>query len=959
MALNNIVIYYQNCRGIRTKLHTLYMNILSCSYDVIVLTETWLIPSIQDSEFIDDRYIVFRFDRDRLATKKREGGGVLVAVLRELRPTKIMTHFIHSEVEQIAIQLPSSRQNSHHIISATYIPPRTHEDIYLQYFDMLQDLANDTSCDSYFFLGDFNIPDIDWLDQGGDAIAQVSSSIGRGLLNLMGLVNGTQYNATKNKLGRILDLLISNVDCQTISCNTLLDPDSHHPPFSAITSLGMLFAPMKCHSVQRYNFHKADMDGMELELGKINWVNALSHLSSEEAVDTFYETVYGIIRLHVPLTRIKNANYPVWFSPSLIRILKKKERAWVRWKIYNNLSDYLTFSNYRNLFHNQCARCYRNYIESVENNIPKNVKYFWSFISARKCKAKLPSSMFFRNVTSDDPTNICNLFSNYFCSVYEPSSFNPNTWQPPTACLENASSVSDIFLTEDVISMSLKSLDPSKGAGPDGLPPSFFIKLYKSLCTPLYIIFNKCIREGVFPAVWKKAFITPVYKSGDKSNVENYRPISILSTLSKVFERLVHGSLYPHIHQHIILEQHGFVKRRSTTTNLMVFTNYLFEHMDQRIQVDAVYTDFQKAFDKVDHKILMDKIAFNGIRGNLLRWFMSYIFNRTQKVVVNGYESDVVTVTSGVPQGSILGPLLFILFINDIKQCFINSRFLMYADDIKIYTPCKTIEDCLLLQDDLNRLHTYCTVNKLFLSLPKCHAISFTKNKNKINHIYSISDVPLKTVLSVRDLGVILDSCLHFDVHHNAIINKAFQMFGFVMRSSRDFVRPSTFLLLYKTLIRSQLEYASPIWNPLYEKYISGLEMVQKKFLRSMNYKCYHSKTPYTQLLEKYNILSLQHRRMLLSVMMLHGLCNNRFDCTDLTNKLCYTVPRTVIRREVRASHLFYIESCKTNAGVRVPLRRIADIYNSHFTQLDIFNLANNQFKIKAVKLLSEIVIRG
>lgn len=374
--------------------------------------------------------------------------------------------------------------------------------------------------------------------------------------------------------------------------------------------------------------------------------------------------------------------------------------------------------------------------------------------------------------------------------------------------------------------------------------------------------------------------------------------------------------------------------------------------MDGRVQVDAVYTDFQKAFDKVDHALLLEKLAYNGIRGNLLRWFVSYIYNRTQKVVVNRFESDFNVVQSGVPQGSILGPLLFVIFINDIKQCFVNSRFLMYADDVKIYKPCKSVHDCSLLQEDLNRLYAYCVNNKLFLSLPKCQTISFTKNKNKINFNYIINNVQLNKVASIRDLGVTLDSCLHFDIHVDNIINKAFRIYGMVVRSTRDFVRPSTFLLLYKILIRSQLEYAVAIWNPFYVKYSERLETIQKKFLRTVNFKCKKSKLPYEHLLKRYNILSLESRRLLLVAMMLHSICNNKFDCMDITNKLCYIVPRTIHRRAVRVPRLFHTEKCRTNAGVRAPLRRLLETYNAHFIDLDIFALSNKKFKRMAIDTL-------
>lgn len=159
----------------------------------------------------------------------------------------------------------------------------------------------------------------------------------------------------------------------------------------------------------------------------------------------------------------------MWFSPSLIRIFKNKERAWTKWKKYCNLSDYEHFSSYRKLFHNKCDTCFSNYMNSVEESIPKNVKYFWSYISNRKSKANFPANMRLKNISSGNPADVCNLFSTFFASVYEPSTLDPQTWQPSNNYGDNSSCIADIYLSKDVILRSLKSLDPSKGAGPDGL----------------------------------------------------------------------------------------------------------------------------------------------------------------------------------------------------------------------------------------------------------------------------------------------------------------------------------------------------------------------------------------------------------------------------------------------------------------------------------------------------------
>lgn len=653
MLTNNLSMYCQNCRGIRTKLHTLFMNILSFSFDVIILSETWLTSNITDNEFIDDRYIVFRDDRDRIASNRQDGGGVLIAVLRELRPIRLITRPAHAGIEHVVVQLPASHPGRRHVISAVYIPPRTHEHVYASHLDMLQNILNDPCTESFYLGGDYNLPDIEWLHSDGRMLAHSTNSINRCLFNFMSATNATQYNAVKNNLGRILDLFLSNVESQIQSGMELLPPDPHHPPFSVFTSLETLFTPMKRHNSKRYNYHKANYDLINCELKKIDWEVVLGPQSVEQSVYSFYEIIYGLIRLHAPYARPRTARFPIWYSASLINTFRKKERAWIRWKKFQNLSDYEQFSNHRRFFKTESVRCFKKYIASVENSISLNVKHFWSYISNRKGKGVVPANMYYKDTFSNSPNIICNLFSSFFNSVYEPSNFDPHNWEPPHFSSDESTCLSNIYLSKDKINRALVTLDVTKGSGPDGLPPSFLKKTADSICIPLHIIFNKCLRHGTFPCAWKCAFITPVYKSGDRSNIENYRPISILSTLSKLFESLVHSSLFPLLRHLIIPEQHGFVKCRSTTTNLMIFTDFLFKNMDNRVQVDAVYTDFRKAFDKVDHKLLLDKIAFNGIRGNLLRWFASYIFNRTQKVVINGFESDCTFVASGVPQGSV------------------------------------------------------------------------------------------------------------------------------------------------------------------------------------------------------------------------------------------------------------------------------------------------------------------
>ena len=236
----------------------------------------------------------------------------------------------------------------------------------------------------------------------------------------------------------------------------------------------------------------------------------------------------------------------------------------------------------------------------------------------------------------------------------------------------------------ETIVQSILMLDMNWTPGPAGLPSAFFKMCAYALSFPLKIIFNKSLKSGTFPSLWKIADVIPIHKGGTKTAMENYRGISILPTLSKVFESIVTNILTQSVKHIVIDEQHGFMSGRSTTTNLMEFSQYLIEHIEHGTDVDCVYTDIKKAFDRVNIVKLIHKLKRLGITDPLLSWINSYLTDRKQKVKLCHTKSRLIDVPSGVPQGSHLGPVLFILFINDVKSIFKHCRFLLSADDLKI-----------------------------------------------------------------------------------------------------------------------------------------------------------------------------------------------------------------------------------------------------------------------------------
>lgn len=286
----------------------------------------------------------------------------------------------------------------------------------------------------------------------------------------------------------------------------------------------------------------------------------------------------------------------------------------------------------------------------------------------------------------------------------------------------------------------------------DGLSPFLLKNAAASLAEPLSILFNISLQSGLFLNEWKVSFLTPIFKAGSKQDISNYRPICKISTIPKLFEKLISDKIFFVVREHISVYQHGFIKGRSTSTNLTIFVNYVLSNFEKNSQTDTIFTDFAKAFDRVSHKLLLHKLGCLGFHSNLLKWIESYLTDRVQIVKIESSFSDYIHVPSGVPQGSHIGPLLFLLFINDISEIFTNSQCLLYADDLKLYRKIDTCQDCILLQDDFSRLSEWCELNSLHLNVSKCQVLSCSRKKDIIHFRYGLQDETLQRVIQKKDL---------------------------------------------------------------------------------------------------------------------------------------------------------------------------------------------------------------
>lgn len=947
---NEPILYYQNCGGLKTKMSDIRVNILSQQYDIIIFTETWLQPNIYDSELFDSRYSVVRRDRDLLKTKKKEGGGVLIAINKNLNFSR-KSEWENKDLEEIYVMIPFKNKNL--IINTIYIPPAAPLETYEKYFTNLQSIFLSNPDSVFCAAGDYNLPDISWsfINNSPCGISDISSSSASLLSNNMSLMNIQQYNYLTNDNNRSLDLIFSSICCDlSAPCHVLSSPDRHHPPLEFRLNLKKV-RNIPINDTKKYNFPKANFVAICKALSEVDWQTELVTLLPSQAVDRFYDILYNIVDKHVPLKKKRSHRYPVWFSRPLISSLKRKHKVWSKWKTYNCLSHYNEFSFLRARCKRLLAGCFRDYLNNVQKSLKDNPKAFFQYTSNLKSNdSGYPNTMSYGDDSSKDPLVICNMFSSFFSSVLEPLSTIMDDDLQNIDPLASSPVITNISLTEFEVRQSLKQLYVNKGPGPDRVSPLFVKRTCDYISKPLTILYNKCLNSGFIPERWKIAYITPIHKTGSKKRIEHYRPISIISCFPKILERLIHNRIYPCLHNCLLEEQHGFIKNRSTTTNLLIYSNYLFEGLDKRTQIDAIYTDFRKAFDKVDHRILLIKLAEIGIKGSLLNFFKSYLSDRKQVVVVNGFRSNPVLITSGVPQGSILGPLLYVVFINDINKCFQHCNYLLYADDLKIFSTVSDIADCHRIQEDLDRLDNYCTMNKLHLAYDKCQHITFSNKRSVVPSVYNIGGRVLSKVETIKDLGITFDAKLKFDVHVEKICNKALKMLGFVLRSTKKFKNLDAYLTLYRSLIRPQLEYATCVWNPLYAVYSKKIEMVQKKFLRAMHRRLTSKYMSYQDLLKEYNIMTLSKRRLFFDTNVLRNVCMSSYDCSTLINNLRYCT-----HRKLRHPKLFHINLTTNNYGARAPMHRACDQYNKLFSHIDIFHESDASFKRKLREHLDSI----
>lgn len=431
-----------------------------------------------------------------------------------------------------------------------------------------------------------------------------------------------------------------------------------------------------------------------------------------------------------------------------------------------------------------------------------------------------------------------------------------------------------ILVTTEGITKLLKNLNTNKAQGPDKLP-TVILKQHADLVAPiLQVIFQQSLDTGTVPSDWQKADVVPVFKKGDKSKPENYRPVSLTCVTSKILEHILHSHILKHLDEHHILAnfQHGFRKKHSCETQLLTTIENLARNRDKSLQTDLLILDFSKAFDTVPHQRLLYKLKYYGIHESTQNWIQSWLTHRTQRVVVDGEASTEAPVTSGVPQGTVLGPLMFLIYINDIGDNIL-SPLRLFADDALLYSTVSSVEDALRLQSDLHKLARWSDMWQMHFNALKCYLLRMFSHKTPILHTYFMKQTKLTAVEQNPYLGVALDKNLSWKPHIDSTCQKGTNALNFIKRNLWR-CPPKLKETAYKVLVRPILEYAGTVWDPHHQYQIRKLEMVQRRAARFVK-GAYTRDISVTQLLADLQWQPLQERRLIARLSLYHKAVNN------------------------------------------------------------------------------------
>ena len=640
---------------------------------------------------------------------------------------------------------------------------------------------------------------------------------------------------------------------------------------------------------------------MNADLRKVNWDRLLGWCEPEVAWHRFKSVIHTVCDMHIPTVTVKSDFQPPWFDSDVHKACLEKEKRRAKYVRTKKPEHYIAFKESRKNFKRLVER---KKLDTVTDDsdpalIPKK---FWSNVKSTSNSHRIPETVSYGSKFRNNIQDQTELFNEFFYDQFSETS----DYEVPIDHLGDDPGGELDFTPKEVMKL-LRNINPNKAHGPDNISGKVLKNCAHSLAYPLSKIFKVSYMTGQIPLEWKLANVVPVFKKGSKASVENYRPISLTCLCMKIFEKIVRKEIMRRCGHHINGAQHGFLPGKSCTTQMIPFVDSLARTMNDKSRSDVIYFDFAKAFDSVNHDVLLHKLKIQfGIDGAMLKFIVNYLQGRKQRVVIGGHQSSLKTVNSGVPQGSIIGPLLFVLFINDMHKCVSpGTSIALYADDTKIWRRIESENDNIILQNDINALLKWSTINKMNFHPDKCQVVKVTlKKKCLVDFTYRLGINDLKYEEVEKDLGVRVTPKLAWNAQWDALINSARSRLGLTKRSCHFVKNRRQRLVLYKTMVRSLFQHCAEVWRPCLPTAMKKFEALQKRAVKWIFMEDYvhWSDRLYNDRLRELDLLQIEHRFVLGDLKLFHKIINNEV-CIKLPDYLELINPSEVMPSEEPSEH--------------------------------------------------------
>ena len=915
-------IIFWNVRSLYNKIDSIRLEVENIKPDILNINETWLHDNIDDVFVSIKDYTLIRSDRMTMEAGMVKKGGGLCTYVRDGLICEDMRNIIFSnkdiELHLIKYTLPHTRPI---FIFNVYRPPSGDIDIFINLLQQALEMYRNLKCD-IFIGGDFNVD-----------MKRTNSQDTKKLNKFLKLSQLKQKidKITRPDSNAILDLILTN--CEIVKeYGTMNVNVSDHLPVYLIRK--KVKFPNDKIDFKGRSYKNLNKDTVENMLRNVDWTN-FANLDVDSCWKFMLENIMDILEKLCPEKNFKFArNRPNWLTNDLINLMKERDRLL---KVYQRTkleTDKKEMRKYRNLVNISIKNARADFVKEQLETHKDDPKKFWKELNTLIPNSKNASGQCFNNI-KDDNKNIISqqLLPSHVNAFFANIGFHLDLKIPPLSEIGNNINKKyniepfDTFeyITEDELIKEIKNICIHKSSGLN--ISTYFLKICFEILTPkLLVILNKSLFNGYFPIEWRKATVVPIPKVNIPEEIGDLRPIALTPLPGKILERFVHTQLLRHLNINNILTdfQNGFRKNHSTIDTIFKYTTDLQLNKNNNLHTIALYIDFKKAFDTVNHKLLIDKLKDMKIENKVLKWIKSYLNNRNQTTRIGSVTSSSKNVCTGVPQGSILGPLFFLCYINDITQICNNTNILLYADDTVLYKAISDKErflDMHNFQQDVNKLVLWCQRNRLSINVKKTKLVfhpAIQSAVNDVNNVITMQGTTVDYVLSYLYLGVDIDNMLTFKKHFsNTFKNVSHKLF--ILRKIRYMINLKAALDVTKTMLCSIIDYGNIFLSTIKEVDLNDLQTLQNNAIRC----CYQISDPRDEhILELHvranmKLVNIRRQKQILTCLWRNiqkGVVNiketNRLNRSAMAPTVYLPIPRTTIFKK----SVFYLGAKLWNA---------------------------------------------